>query len=30
VVITDCGIEERGFTRVRCDACRREFRVALS
>ena len=26
----DCGIEERGFARVRCDACRREFRVALS
>jgi hypothetical protein len=23
----DCGIEERGFARVRCDACRREFRV---
>ncbi len=26
----DCGVEERGFARVRCDACRREFRVALS
>jgi hypothetical protein len=26
----DCGIEEHGFARVRCDACRREFRVALS
>jgi hypothetical protein len=26
----DCGIEERGFARVRCDACRGEFRVALS
>ncbi len=26
----DCGIEERGFARVRCDACRREFRLALS
>ncbi|MGH2608883.1 MAG: transposase zinc-binding domain-containing protein [Tepidiformaceae bacterium] len=26
----DCGIEERGFARVRCDACRREDRVALS
>lgn len=26
----DCGIEERGFARVRCDVCRREFRVALS
>ncbi len=26
----DCGIEERGFARVRCDECRREFRVALS
>ena len=26
----DCGIEERGFARARCDACRREFRVALS
>jgi hypothetical protein len=26
----DCGIEGRGFARVRCDACRREFRVALS
>ncbi len=22
----DCGIEERGFARVRCDECRREFR----
>jgi hypothetical protein len=26
----DCGIEERGFARVRCAACGREFRVALS
>jgi hypothetical protein len=26
----DCGIEEHGFARVRCDVCRREFRVALS
>ena len=26
----DCGVEERGFARVRCAACRREFRVALS
>jgi hypothetical protein len=26
----DCGIEERGFAQVRCEACRREFRVALS
>jgi hypothetical protein len=26
----DCGIEEHGFARVRCEACRREFRVALS
>jgi hypothetical protein len=26
----DCGIEGHGFARVRCDACRREFRVALS
>jgi len=26
----DCGIEERGFARVRCDTCRREFPVALS
>jgi hypothetical protein len=26
----DCGIEEHGFARVRCDACRREFRVSLS
>jgi len=26
----DCGIEEHGFARVRCDACRQEFRVALS
>lgn len=26
----DCGIEEHGFARVRCDECRREFRVALS
>jgi hypothetical protein len=23
----DCGVEECGFARVRCDACRREFRV---
>src|SRR3972149_11626876 len=26
----DCGIEEHGFARVRCDECRPEFRVALS
>lgn len=26
----DCGIEEHGFARVRCDVGRREFRVALS
>ncbi len=26
----DCGIEEHGFARVCCDACRRKFRVALS
>jgi hypothetical protein len=26
----DCGIEEHGFARVRCGACRREFRVSLS
>ena len=25
----DCGDFERGFARVRCDACRREFLVAL-
>jgi hypothetical protein len=28
--LLDCGIEEHGFARVRCDECRREFRVALS
>src|SRR2546427_5624755 len=26
----DCGVEERGLARVCCDACRRDFRVALS
>jgi len=26
----DCGVDERGFARVRCDACRRGFREALS
>jgi len=26
----DCGDFERGFARVRCDACRRESLVALS
>jgi hypothetical protein len=26
----DCGVPESGFARVRCDACRREFLVALS
>jgi hypothetical protein len=26
----DCGIEEHGFARMRCDACWQEFREALS
>jgi hypothetical protein len=26
----DCGILDRGFTRVRCDECRAEFLVAFS
>ena len=26
----DCGIPERGFARVRCDSCRREFLRTLS